>query len=247
MGFFNKKEKSSSVVVKKQLFDCGVEIHKDNWFEVFSASLGKIMTNQKACAEFVVRGQNWNVDFKTGMISFGKDNYPLQFIGSESTSSNSWLWGWDNINHFPDKVIELANQTKKLGEAWGLDALTTAKFELSNVFNGHRMSVVTCAISDENLCYYRGPHSNGAIFVAFSNIPNVVFAPLELPLFVSTAMECIQTFHVDHNIFIQSFLYQNNTPYEWDNQTIIAHFKQDLRIEFEQVDEFLRISHMKSI
>ena len=242
-----RKNKQLTPSIKKQIFDCGADIRKDKWFDVFSASLGKIMANQTACLEYVVKGQDWNIDLDAGIISFGKDNYPLQFIGSESTSSNSWLWGWENINHFPDKVIELAQKTKATGEAWGLEPLTTAKFELSDVFNGHRVSIVTCAINDKNLCYYRCPHSNGAIFVAFSDIPDIVFRPLDIHNFISRAMECVQGFRVDHKIFIQSFLYQNDTPFEWDKLSIIAHFKQNLRIDFEQVDEFLRISKMKTL
>ena len=246
MGIFNK-EKTSAVYAKKPLFDCGISIKKDNWFHVFSASLGRINANQKACAELVVKGRDWNVDFSLGIISFGKDNYSLQFIGSESASSNTWLWGWENVNSFPEAIIELANLTKRTAEEINLEALTVAEFELSDTFNGHNMSVVTCALSDKNYCYYRGPHEGGAIFVAFSNVPNDVFAPIDIHSFVSTTLECIQNFQVDHKIFIESFLYQNDTSYEWENLSVIAHFKQDLKIDFERADEFLRISNIKTL
>lgn len=246
MGLFIK-DKPIGNIAKTRLFDCGVDIHKDIWFEVFSASLGKIMANQQTCAEFVVKGQNWNIDFSAGVISFGKDSYPVQFIGSESVSSNTWLWGWENVNQFSDKIIELPRQMKQAGEAWRLDALTTAEFELSDTFNGHRLSIVTCAASDKHHCYYRCPHANGAAFVAFSNVPSAVLAPVDIHRFISVAMECIQNFQIDHKIFVQSFLFQNDTPYEWSNDAIIAHFKQDLRIDFEKAGEFLRISNMKSI
>ena len=246
MGFF-KKEKPPAVTAKKQLFDGDVDIRKDNWFEVFSASLGKVMANQQACSELVVKGQDWNVDFTEGIISFGKDNYALQFIGSESLSSNSWLWGWENVNQFPDTVIELSTSTKKAGKALGLDVLTTPEFELSDTFNGHKLSIVTCAISAEKFCYYRGPHSNGAIFVAFSDIPDAVFASVDIHRFISITTGCIREFQIDHKVFIQNFLYQNDTSYEWDDQSVIAHFEQDLRIDFEQAGEFFRISNMKTV
>ncbi|MCL2654414.1 MAG: hypothetical protein FWD65_01770 [Coriobacteriia bacterium] len=246
MSFF-KKETLSVPAIKKHLFDSGITIRKDNWYEVFSASLGKVMANQQTCSDLVVRGQDWNVDFTEGVITFGKEAFPLQFIGSESASSNSWLWGWENINHFPEEVTELSKQTKRTGEQMSLDALTTAEFELSDVFNGHSMSVVTCALSNRNYCYYRGPHSNGAIFCAFSNLPDEVFTPVDMYKFVSISMDCIQQFSIDHHIFVQSFLYQNDTPYELSGQSIIAHFKQDLRIEFEQAGEFQRICSMKSV
>ena len=33
------------------------------WNEIFSANLGKIMAIQTACAKYVVKNRNWNVDF----------------------------------------------------------------------------------------------------------------------------------------------------------------------------------------
>lgn len=244
--FFKKKEKLEAIN-KKNICNFGIDIRKNNWYEVFSASLGKITATQYACSELVVKGQNWNIDFRTAIISFGIDNYPLQFIGTESTVSNSWLWGWDNVNNFPDKIIELANSTKDVGEEWSLDSLTTNTFELTDNFSGHNLSIVTCAISDDNICYYRCPHSNGAVFVAFSNIPNDVFLPIDIHRFMKITLECIDKFHIDHKIFIQSFLHQNNTPYRWENLSIIASFGQDLHIDFEQSGEFLRISNMKNL
>lgn len=39
----------------------------------------------------------------------------------------------------------------------------------------------------------------------------------------------------------------NNTKYEWNDQTLIAHFQQDLKIEFEQIDDILRICSMNTV
>ena len=50
-----------------------------------------------------------------------------------------------------------------------------------------------------------------------------------------------------HKIFVEGFLSWNNTKYEWDNQTLLAHFQQDLKIEFEQVNDFWRICAMNTI
>ena len=52
----------------------------NTWNEIFSANLGKIMAIQIACAEYVVKNRDWNIDFDRGIISFGKDEYPLQFF-----------------------------------------------------------------------------------------------------------------------------------------------------------------------
>lgn len=243
MGLFDKLRKRERE--RKEIFVGNLAVDTGNWFQVFSACLGKMMAIQTACGELVVKGQNWNVDLSEGVILFGSRKYPLQFIGSESSASSTWLWGWENINGFPEKIIRTARQTKALGDQWGLEPLTTAEFALDDTFNGHNLSIVTCGLA-ERCCYYRGPHSGGAIFVAFSDVPEKVFAPVDIHKFVSITTQCIRQHHIDHRIFIESFLLWNGTKYDWDDHALTAHFKQDLKIEFEQVEDFLRISSMKS-
>ena len=217
-----------------------------NWFHVFSACLGKMMAVQTACSDQVVKGQDWNIDFEEGSIRFGAQKYPLQFIGSESTESNTWLWGWENINGFSEEILRLADHTKEVGERWNLEPLATAEFTLNDTFNGHNLSIVACGIADD-YCYYRGPHDGGAIFVAFSGVSDRIFAPVDIQNFVSITTRCIQQFHIDHKIFTEGFLTWNNTEYEWSDQTLIAHFPQDLNITFERVDNLLRICSINSI
>lgn len=133
-----------------------------------------------------------------------------------------------------------------MGQEWSLEPLCVADFKLDNSFNGHKLSIVACGISKKNHCYYRGPHDGGAVLMAFSQVPECVFYPVDLQKFISIAMECIQKFPVEHKIFIESFLQWNKIDYSWAGQTIIAEFSQKLLIEFEQVDEFLRICLMKT-
>ena len=64
---------------------------------------------------------------------------------------------------------------------------------------------------------------------------------------VSITMHCVQQFTIDHKIFVEGFLAWNNTKYEWDKHTLIAHFQQDLKIEFEQVNDVWRICAMDTI
>lgn len=246
MGLFNRKKKKV-LLERENIFNNDNTINKNNWFEVFSACLGKMMAIQTTCADIVVKNQDWNVDFSRGVISFGDSEFPIQFIGSESASSNTWLWGWENINGFDESLIQVANEAKNKGEEWNLEPLTIEKFELDDIFNGHTISIVACGISDKNLCYYRGPHSGGAIFVAFSDVPEEVFQPIGIEKFSNLTMQCIQNFDVDHKIFIESFLRWNGTKYDWNDNKIVAHFNQDLLIEFEQADDFLRICNIETL
>ncbi|MCC2818190.1 hypothetical protein LK537_12880 [Lachnoclostridium pacaense] len=91
-----------------------------------------------------------NIDTaKEGVICFGNEKYPLQFIGSGSASSNTWLWGWKNINGFSGKIVQTAQHAKELGEHWNLEPLTKAEFPLDHKSNGHNLTIVTCALADK--------------------------------------------------------------------------------------------------
>ena len=216
------------------------------WNEIFSANLGKIMAIQIACAEYVVKNRDWNVDFDRGIISFGNDEYPLQFLGSEATSSNTWLWAWENINEFDDKIISLAREIKAKGEKLNLEALTTAEIDISDELNGHTLSIVACGLADKNYCYYRGPHSGGAIFVAFDGVDEKVFSSVSAKDFVDITIKCIQQFSLNHKIFIESFLEWNKTKYKMQGDTIIADFGNEdkLEIQFEKIEDEYRIKEI---
>ncbi|MCL2147816.1 MAG: hypothetical protein FWH47_00530 [Methanomassiliicoccaceae archaeon] len=221
----------------------GVRADTADWREVLSASLGKAMSNQLACSEAVVRGRGWNVDFGEGTIYFGDDGFPVQFIGSESSSSGTWLWGWENVNGFPDGILRVAASARAAGEGWGLPPLTTPELALGDAINGHTLSVVAVSVCGEDVCYYRGPHDGGAVLMAFP-APEEVFAPVDAMRFVSVSMQCIQQFDVDHEVFIRGFLHQNGTPYSQEGDAIIAGFDRDLRIEFESAGGRTRVRRM---
>ncbi len=211
------------------------------WKEIFSTHIGRITAIQDNAAKYVVKERNWNIDFSGRYIAFGEDKYPIQFIGSESTSSNTWMWGWNNINGFSENLILLAKQTFSKGNDKGLAPLTTPQFALNTTFNGYTLSAVTCGLSKENYFYYRCPHSGGAAFVAVENAPKEVFEPVDTANFGKIIMRCIRMYDLDHKTFIESFLNWNKTEFEWLDNTLIAYFPQKLCVHFGMVQNDYRI------
>ena len=189
------------------------------------------------------KNRDWNIDFDRGIISFGNDEYPLQFLGSEATSSNTWLWAWENINGFDDKIISLAKSIKEKGEKLNLEPLINAEIDISDELNGHTLSIVACGLADKNYCYYRGPHSGGAIFVAFNGVDEKVFSSVSAKEFLDITVKCIQQFSLNHKLFIENFLEWNKNKYKWQENIIIADFGKDgeLKIEFEKIENSFRI------
>lgn len=245
MGLFNRFKKKE-VPEEQGRIETFNTIDKSDWLQVFSACLGKMMVIQNNASEYVVKGRGWHVDFSEGTISFGEDKFPVQFIGSESSRSGTWMWGWNNVNNFPESLILLPNEMLKLGETWNLDPLRTPQFELSDILSGHTLSIAACCLSNEDYFYYRGPHNGGAVLMAVGDVPKDVFRKIGIHQFADLTMQCIQQFPVDHKIFVESLLQWNRTGYDWDKDTLTAHFSQDLFLTFEQKETGYRIISMKT-
>ena len=108
----------------------------------------------------------WQADFESGKICFDKQEFDMQFIGSESFSSNTWLWGYENVNGFDERLLALANRAREFGEKFGLEAFSTAQFDLDENVNGHTLSMVACVALGEELSYYKIDYDGGAAYVA---------------------------------------------------------------------------------
>lgn len=218
----------------------GLEFDRSHWFQVFSLFLCRMQVVQNRFTELVKDASDWHVDFRRGILQLGSREFPIQFLGSESSVSNSWLWAWKNVNNFPEDLLLLARQTKAIGEAWKLDPLVFEQFELDQVHNGMRLSVAACGLAG-NYAYYRCPHANGVAFVGVSGLPEELFAPAAPKEFLGAAVECLDNFHFDHKLFVEAFLRWNQTPFKWEGLTLKARFPQEVSVEFEQAEGFLRI------
>ncbi len=221
-------------------------LNMSDWDQVFSACLGKMYTVQNRLAELVKDEPNWYVDFEKGTLTLGKYEFRVQFLGSESYVSNSWLWGWENVNGFPDNLLGQVHIARTYGQTWGLEPLMYAQCELNDTFNGHNFSMVVCGALAEDRCYYRCPTAGGqgAAFVALCDMPKELFAPVDGITFINSVSQCIQQFCLNHKIFVESFLRWNRTPFDWSGDTLTAHFDADVAVEFEQAGENYRIKNL---
>ena len=233
-------------IKKQELTKIFSEIDMSDWMQVFSACLGKMMVIQNNASDYIVKGRGWHVDFSERSLYFGEDEYKFQYIGSESSSSNTWMWGWENINQFSEELLVLSNEMLTKGSEWKLEPLYTPKFELSDIFNGHTLSIVACGLSEENYFYYRGPHNGGAVYLAVEYAQKDILNPVNLTLFAQITMQCVKQYPINHKIFVESLLQWNKTPYTWKGDTLIARFPQELFIGFEQKGEHYRIVSIKT-
>lgn len=217
---------------------------KNNFIDVFSSCLGKMRAIQYALGEIVVKNSDYQLNFRERYIEFNGIKYSIKFIGTESKYDNTWMWGWNNVNNFPNELIDLAEAIRNFGIVNNLDVFQTDQLKIDENFNGHNFSIITCGLFKKNYCYYRIPHEGGAIYVALTNVDNKVFESIDEKTFISISLECIQQYDLNHKIFIESFLMWNCTDYEWiSNYEIIANFSNKIIISF---DEMFRIKSIKN-
>ena len=54
------------------------------------------------------------------------------FIGTSSPDEGTWLWGWDNINGFPEPFVKQAERVRRLGERYAIREFTHAVLPLTD-------------------------------------------------------------------------------------------------------------------
>ena len=91
----------------------------------------------------------------------------VQFVGSVSKKSNTWLWSWANPTIL-DGVKQDLYAVKTFGEEHHIDRLSTAKWPAGEV-DGWEMTSVAAKLCGAKGAY-RAPDSNGFTFLIFTDI-----------------------------------------------------------------------------
>lgn len=84
----------------------------------------------------LIADAEWEVDFGADPhLTFSSSEGVVlrarpHLLGSESGRDKTWLWGWENVNDFPDAVVGLSHDVRKFGAAEEVAELTTAELDL---------------------------------------------------------------------------------------------------------------------
>ena len=199
-------------------------------------------------SKLIVKGRRRSVDFERGKISFGDDApRAIWYIGSEASSSRTWLWGYENINRLDERLLTLARDVRDFGLRYGLEELSTPKLALSAEINGHALSAIACGLSQEPLCYYRCPHAGGAVFVAFAAgecvaPDDTIVSSMNASELISLACDYIGAFQLNHAVLSGALLLRNGTKFSEAAGKIVANFKNDALFSFDNLG---RLSEVK--
>ena len=131
---------------------------------------------------------------------------------SSSGQSDTWMWGWNNINGFPEGVVEIADEVYNFGEHFDEPLLTVAQQPLGEAertaeglpdadygFGVERTFVhVAQALSGIAApLYYRAPTGNGSfVWFLLSNPAEFALPPATVLKTLSALTESLQSGYV---------------------------------------------------
>lgn len=227
--------------MKRSILDVPVEFDKADFFSLLSLSAGYSIACQNRMGELVIGENGWNVDIKGGRIKFGESVFGSGVLGSESHESGTWLWAWANTEGgLPEIAAAPSRRAKKLLQ--GCPEFDNGKFMLDELHSGHNLSMVSCAVSEEDICYYRCLYSGGAAFVTVRGLSSEVFQPLSAQAFIKQYIEIISGFYCDHRLLLAGFLYQSGYGFEQRSGAVIADIGgKVVSFSFERTQDLCRL------
>jgi len=116
--------------------------------------------------------KRWDWDQGTGALVFSNDDVQavisqIQFVGSISTSSDTWLWAWANSSLEPESWAKVLT-VQKYGETSNFVNLTTPLW-VADEIDGWEMTAVAVELLDAKGAY-RTPSSNGFTYLALTDV-----------------------------------------------------------------------------
>jgi hypothetical protein len=121
----------------------------------------------------LVGDRDWLLDTERATIKFGDDFvFRVQFLGTESKITNTWLWAdANNRVGFPAASLDLCRKVRTGGRSGGIEEFGVDSFPFVEEVGkptSHTLSMVAVSMGGAS-AYYRGPHEDGAVFVAIND------------------------------------------------------------------------------
>jgi hypothetical protein len=143
--------------------------------ETSSAYMNK--QQKKLEADFrLTKQERWDFDQETGELIFSTDGKPtavakVQFVGSVSNISKTWLWSWANPTLLPAHTAKVKEVVKSYGETHDYSKLKDDKWKAEEV-DGWEMAAITNYLLKAK-GVYRAPYDKGASFMVITKIQHV--------------------------------------------------------------------------
>jgi hypothetical protein len=148
--------------------------HREKWDSFVSTCCSELERKQDWLEkEFALsEHRRWNWDQETGQLIFSNDGVPaliaqIEFIGSVSTISDTWLWAWANFS-LNLNMRNRVTKVRQFGEQEHFPHLKTSQWCASEHDGWHMAAVAARVIGAIGV--YRAQEENGASFLALMSV-----------------------------------------------------------------------------
>ncbi|WP_252199845.1 DUF6882 domain-containing protein [Brevibacterium sp. RIT 803] len=165
----------------------------------------------------LIADAEWEVDFTSdphltftsseGTVLRGRPH----LLGSESSGQSTWLWGWENINEFPEPVVGLAHDVRKFGAAEDVAELITEELPLDEEL-ALRLTLAAKEITGKWAHYPAGAGAGTTVWLLV-DAPELALPEPQVKTTVRALMQGLtQTTVTDHRAAVVAYVSKRGIP-----------------------------------
>ena len=165
----------------------------------------------------LIADAEWEVDFSSDphLTFTPADGAVLRtrphLLGSESDREKTWLWGWENVNDFPDAVVGLSHEVRKFGAAEEVSELTTPELSLDEEL-ALRLTLAAKEATDK-WAHYPAAAGAGTTVWLLVDAAEIALPTPQVKVSVRALMQGLtQTTVTDHRAAIESYVAKRGIP-----------------------------------
>ncbi|BBB62133.1 hypothetical protein UNDKW_3860 [Undibacterium sp. KW1] len=165
------------VIFALALLTTNAQARQQGWEQVLSASADYSAATQKALDDDyqVSSYEHWDLDQVTGELTFSdggvvKLSARIEFVGSYSDRSKTWLWSWGNSTITP-ALYKRMDVLRSLGAKHRFNKLTQRSWP-AQLSDGWEMATVANYLL-KTKGIYRVPFETGFVFLLITDIRKV--------------------------------------------------------------------------
>ncbi|SMX73931.1 DUF6882 domain-containing protein [Brevibacterium antiquum] len=165
----------------------------------------------------LIADAEWEVDFTSdphltftsaeGTVLRGRPH----LLGSESNSQSTWLWGWENINEFPETVVGLAHDVRKFGAAEDVAEFITEELPRDEEL-ALRLTLAAKEVTGK-WAHYPAAAGAGTTVWLLVDAPELALPEPQVKTTVRALMQGLtQTTVTDHRAALESYVTKRGIP-----------------------------------
>lgn len=206
MGLFNIFRKNHIIKNEDKNADgSDILFCKSELYDIISKHIGVARLKQKSFAKTVLFN-NWNININKGLIYLDNKAFKIQLMGTESISSNSWLWAFANPGNYSKEVLDASISTYNYLNKEVSKEEISEEIMLSKNINGHTLCSIATSLN-ENTCYYCCRYNeNTSLYVLIENIDLDLEDIISFVEIMTIFTELIDMYDLNHRLLVENTL-----------------------------------------